>query len=137
LQFPLLAVIVLIVALIAVAVFFFTRWIWNEYKEVKKADLDWREGQNKLREEAAAEQARLWRENTAEQNRMWREAVGTFSERSEQFDMQKMGMLKDISASLAKVASDLQLHDLQAKSIADAVKRVEENTRPRGQTPNT
>lgn len=119
LQFPLVAVIVLVIALLGLSVFGFTKWIWGQYKIERDKDLAWREDQNAKREAAIAEQ-----------NRLWRESVIAMNARYEQYDRQRQGTLEKISASLESVAADLKAHDMQAKEIGKTVNRVEENTRP-------
>jgi response regulator RpfG family c-di-GMP phosphodiesterase len=119
LQFPLVAVIVLCFILAGAGIFFFTKWIWGEYKIERQKDLDWRENQNKQREAAVAEQ-----------NKLWREAMAERDTRYETYDRERQSTLKELAASMEGIASQLKEHDQQAKQIAAVVNRVEENTRP-------
>ncbi len=87
-QFPLVAVIVACFAIAGGGIFYFTRWIWGEYKKERDKDLAWRESQNKAREDAVAEQNRLWREAMAERDL-----------RYEQYDKERQGTLAQLAAS--------------------------------------
>jgi hypothetical protein len=124
LQFPLVAVIVLCFVLAGFGIFFFTRWIWNEYKAERQKDLEWRAEQNKQREAAVAEQNRLWREAMAERDR-----------RYEQYDRERQTTLIELAASMASISKQITDHDAQAKEILSVTRRVEENTRPLPGTP--
>lgn len=118
-QFPLVALIVAVMALAGIAIFFFTKWIWGEYKKMRAEDLEWRATQNKAREEAVAEQ-----------NRLWREAMTVRDARYEKYDRERQGTLAQLAASMSGLGSQLQEHDAQAREILIITRRVEENTRP-------
>jgi septal ring factor EnvC (AmiA/AmiB activator) len=119
LQFPLVAVIVLCFVLAGAGIFFFTKWIWGEYKIERQKDLDWRAAQNKQREEAVADQ-----------NLLWRQAMAERDIRYETYDRERQSTLKELAASMAGIANQLKEHDQQAKDIAAVVNRVDEHTRP-------
>jgi hypothetical protein len=118
-QFPVVAVIVLCIALIAAAVFAFTKWVWGEYLKQRDLDLQWREGQNTKREASVAEQ-----------NKLWRDAMALRDARYEQYDKERQELLAQISASMAGVAHQLQEHDDQAKRIMEVTERIDQNTQP-------
>lgn len=122
-QYPLVAVIVLCFVVAGGAIFAFTKWIWGEYKKVQEADRIWKETQNKAREEAEAEQ-----------NRLWREAMSNRDARYEQYDRERQGTLAKLADSMAGIATQIKDHDLQAKEIMAITKRVDQNTRPRQQS---
>lgn len=125
-QFPIVAVIVACFALAGAGIFFFTKWIWGEYKKERDKDLEWRGAQNKLREEAVAEQNKLWRESMAIRDAQ----IAQRDARYEQYDRERQGTLREIAVSVANMANDLKDHDERAKNISHVVNRVDENTRP-------
>jgi uncharacterized oligopeptide transporter (OPT) family protein len=118
-QFPLVGVIVLCFIVAALGVFYFTRWIWSEYKKIRAEDLAWRERQNAAREAAVAEQ-----------NRLWREAMTVRDARYEQYDRERQGTLAQLAESMAGIASQISEHDAQAKNILAITKEIDRNTRP-------
>jgi hypothetical protein len=119
LQFPVVAVIVLCIALISLAVFGFTRWVWSEYKKERQLDLNWRAEQNKLREDAIAAQ-----------NNIWRDAITSRDARYEQYDKERQTTLSQVAVSMASLARQLEDHDAQAKNILSITERIDDNTRP-------
>ena len=119
-QFPLVAVLVLCFALAGTGIFFFTRWIWTEYKAMRAEDLAWRQRQNEAREAAEAEQ-----------NRLWREAMSARDARYEQYDRERQGTLAQLAASMAGIADQIKDHDRQAKRILTLTEHIDQNTKPR------
>jgi hypothetical protein len=118
-QFPLVAVIVACFALAGIGIFAFTKWIWGEYKRERDKDLAWRELQNKAREDAVAEQ-----------NRLWREAMAARDLRYEQYDKERQGTLAQLAASMAGLVTKLDDHDVQAKEILIITERIDQHTQP-------
>ena len=118
-QFPLVAVIVACFILAFTGLYFLIRWIWNEYKCERDKDLLWRAEQNDKREAAIAMQ-----------NEIWRDAITSRDARYEQYDKERQTTLSQVATSMASLATQLQDHDLQAKTILSITERIDDNTRP-------
>jgi hypothetical protein len=112
-QFPVVAVIVLCLAAALVAIYYFTRWVWSEFKKERDLDRVWRESQNDKREAAVAEQNQLWREAMIERDQRWEEA-----------DKQKQVTLKDMAGMMGRMIQMLSDHDTQAKDIRVQVEAI-------------
>jgi hypothetical protein len=112
-QFPVVAVIVLCLAAALVAIYFFKRWVWSEFKKERDLDRTWRESQNDKREIAMAEQNQLWREAMIERDQRWEEA-----------DKEKQVTLKDMAGMMGRMIQMLSEHDLQAKDIRFQVEAI-------------
>ena len=112
-QFPVVAVIVLCLAAAFVAIYYFTRWVWSEFKKERDLDRVWRESQNDKREAAVAEQNQLWREAMIERDQRWEEA-----------DKQKQVTLKDMAGMMGRMIQMLSDHDTQAKDIRVQVEAI-------------
>jgi muconolactone delta-isomerase len=118
-QFSVVSVIVLCIALLGTAIFAFTRWIWNQYKIEREKDLAWRENQNNLRE--AAQDAR---------DKLWREMITAQYTQYNLYDRERQATLLKLVDGMGGLAEQLKVHHEQAKEIGRVVNRVDENTRP-------
>jgi len=114
-QFPVVAVIILFLAVIGGGVFAFARWAWKEYSRERDKDRLWREQQNAAREAS-----------TEKQNTAWQQTVKELAEHWEEQDRDRESVLKDIAAATAKMLEKLDRHDERAA-------RIEQATTPRPQ----
>jgi hypothetical protein len=133
-DFPVVTLIVMVFIIAGIG----ARWFWSDFKrEAARADKAradeaekdriWREKQNDKREQAVAEQ-----------NKLWREAVALRDARYEQYDRERQTTLEKIASALDNVVTkqDLQEHDSQAREIKIVVERIDrEITQPRGKVP--
>lgn len=115
-QFPLIAVIVACFALAGVGIFTVTKWIWNEYKKQRDIELLWREGEERKRELAGAEQNNLWRGALLERDVRW-----------ETSDKITQAATKDLAGMMSHMIVMLADHDAQAKNILIKTDEVLEN----------
>jgi hypothetical protein len=111
-EFPNIAVIVLVLALIGGGFYTFARWVWMEYCVERDKDREWREEQNSAREDALKIQ-----------NSAWQDTIKELAARWEQQDREREGTLKAIAEATTKMLDKLDRHDERAA-------RIEENTKP-------
>lgn len=132
-QFPIVGIIVLVIAALGAGLFFTVRWAWDQVKTAIKEDREWRDAQNEKREVAAAAQ-----------NKAWQDAMKEMSTRWEAQDKQRENTLSAIAAATNRMLEKLDDHDQHARSISEAVNNlapkveaVLEKTQPRNNRKST
>lgn len=115
-DWPLLAVVFGMIAIVLAAIVAIVNKVWKEYKETRSIDLAWRAAQNQKREDAVAAQ-----------NLLWREAMEDRDRRYEMLDRERENKMVDLTSMIKDIATILQSHDAKTDH---AIILMKERTTP-------
>ncbi len=115
-DWPLLAVVFGMIAIVLAAIALVVVKVWGEYKVFRAEDLAWRERQNKERETS----------NDRRDDR-WRLAMEERDKRYEALDRERENKIVDLASMIRDIATILQNHDAKTDS---ALTLMKERTTP-------